>query len=262
MRPPERLLTGLLCALLLASCASTGTGADSDKPPVEVAESYRPAPITDARLNLALAENYLAKGEIAKAAQRADLALQGKPELAQAHALRALLYARTGDGAKAAKHFDRALAMAPADGTILNAHAGWLCENGKAEAAEREFAKALADPAYRTPVQALANAGKCARSAGRLAPAEDYLRRALVFAPNDPTLLYLLADVELRQGKTFEAQAFVQRRDALGADGATLDLAARIEDAAGNAKGAARYRARLRSEFPDYAPTGEGARSP
>jgi type IV pilus assembly protein PilF len=66
----------------------------------------------------------------------------------------------------------------------------------------------------------------------------------------------------LRQGKIFEAQAFVQRRDGLGSDAATLDLAARIEDAAGNAHGAARYRQRLQNEFPNYVPTGEGARSP
>jgi Tfp pilus assembly protein PilF len=38
--------------------------------------------------------------------------------------------------------------------------------------------------------------------------------------------------------------------------------AAKIEDAAGNAHGAARYRQRLKNEFPDYVPTGEGAGSP
>ena len=35
-----------------------------------------------------------------------------------------------------------------------------------------------------------------------------------------------------------------------------------FNEAAGNAQAAARYRARLRQEFPEYAPTGEGARSP
>jgi type IV pilus assembly protein PilF len=258
MRRLEALLTSLACGLLLASCAS----APADQPAVEVAPDTGPSPVTDARLNLTLAENYLAKGDLAKAAQRADLAIAAKPDWGQAHAIRAMVFARAGDSAKAGKQFDRALALAPADGAILNAHASWLCEHGQADAADREFVKALADPAYRTPVQALANAGKCALSTNRLAAAEDYLRRALVFAPNDPTLLQLLADVELRQGKVFEAQAFIQRRDALGADGATLDLAARIEDAAGNAQGAARYRARLHSQFPDYAPTGEGARKP
>lgn len=249
MRRPEALL---LC-LLLAACASGGA-----KPPVGVAGE----PSSDGRMNLGLAEGYLTKGDLAKAAERAELALASDPRWAQAHALRAVVHERAGETEKAGKAFDRALALEPRNGSILNAHAAWLCEHGQAERADREFALALADPGYRTPVQALANAGKCANAAGRLAAAADYLRRALVFAPNDKTLLYLLADIELRQGRTFEAQAFIQRRDALGADGATLDLAARIEEAAGNAQAAARYRARLRQEFPEYAPTGEGARSP
>jgi type IV pilus assembly protein PilF len=249
MRRPE----ALLACLLLAACASGG-----DTPSAGAAGE----PSSAGRLNLGLAEGYLTKGDLPKAAERAEMVLSSDPRWAQAHALRAVVHERAGESEKASRAFDRALALAPKDGTILNAHAVWLCGHGQADRADREFALALADPGYRMPVQALANAGKCANSAGRLAAASDYLRRALVFAPTDKTLLSMLADIELRQGKAFEARAFIQRRDALGADGATLDLAARIEDAAGNAEGAARYRARLRNEFPEYAPTGEGARSP
>lgn len=251
-----RRLEVLALCLLLAGCASDG---DSPAKPGRAAPG---AVTSDGRMNLALAEGYLAKGDLAKAGERADLVLQGDPDWAEAHALRALVHAKAGQQDKAGREFDRALALAPKDGAVLNAHGAWLCEHGQAARADREFVLALADPGYRTPVKALANAGKCALSAGRLAAAEDYLRRALVFSPADRTLLHLLADVELRQGKIFEAQAFIQRRDALGADGATLELAARIEQAAGNAEGAARYRARLHAEFPDYVPTGEGATSP
>ena len=250
MRRPEVLLA----CLLLAACASGGGAAPRAGTPNE--------PSSDGRLNLGLAEGYLTKGDLPKAAERAEMVLASDPRWAQAHALRAVVHERAGESEKASRAFDRALALEPSNGAILNAHAVWLCEHGQADRADREFALALADRDYRQPVQALANAGKCANGAGRLAAAADYLRRALVFAPTDKTLLFLLADIELRQGKTFEAQAFIQRRDALGADGATLDLAARIEEAAGNAQGAARYRARLHNEFPEYAPTGEGARSP
>ena len=250
MRRPEALLS----CLLLAACASGG----GSTPPSGAGNT----PSSDGRLNLTLAEGYVTKGDLAKAAERAEMALASDPRWAQAHAMRAVVHERAGETEKASRAFDRALALDPKDGAILNAHAVWLCEHGQADRADREFALALADPDYRMPVQALANAGRCATGAGRLAAASDYLRRALVFAPTDKNLLFLLADLELRQGKTFEAQAFIQRRDALGADGATLELAARIEQAAGNAQGAARYRARLHAEFPEYAPTGEGARSP
>lgn len=251
MRRPD---FSMLLVLLLAGCAGGGEEKTSK------AETSQKS--SDVRLNLDVAQSYLESGKLDKARERIDAALASDPSSAEAHALRAMLHARLGETAKAGREFDRALALAPKDGSVLNAHAVWLCEHGKPEQADREFARALSDEKYRNPLQALANAGKCALSAGRLPQAEDYLRRALVFAPQDKTLLYMLADVELRQGKTFEAQAFIQRRDALGADAPTLDLAARIEDSAGNALGAARYRQRLHDEFPEHVSTGEGTRSP
>ena len=253
MRPEAWLLC--LC-LSLAGCASGGKTASGE------AKSEREALSSKGRMNLALAEGYLAKGDLERAAERTETALASDPRSGRAHALDAMVKQRQGEHEAAGRAFERALRLAPSDGVVLNAHGAWLCERGQADRADRAFVLALADASYRMPMQALANAGKCALGAGKLPQAEDYLRRALVFGPKDPTLLYLLADLELRQGKLFEAQAFVQRRDALGADAATLELAARIEDAAGNAQAAARYRARLSQEFPDHAPTGEGVRSP
>jgi type IV pilus assembly protein PilF len=251
MRRPE-----LLCLLLLVAGCSSGGGERAEAPTRQKSLS------ASGRTNLGLAEGYLRGGDGAQAMKRAQLALKSDPGSAEVHALLGMIHEREGATEKARREFDRALQIAPTDGNILNAHASWLCQHGQADQADREFALALADRSYQAPVHALSNAGKCALSAGRLAAAEHYLRRALVFAPSDRNLLFLLADVELRQGKLFEAQAFVQRRDGLGSDAATLDLAARIEDAAGNAHGAARYRQRLQNEFPNYVPTGEGARSP
>ncbi len=254
-------LEWLACVVLLASCSGTGgekSASRANSPDASAAIRLSAA----GRMNLGLAQGYLEAGDPAKARQRADMAEQTDAGSAEVRAMLAMIHAGAGENDKAQREFDRALKIAPNDGVILNAHASWSCEHGKAELADREFQKALADPRYRTPVQALSNAGKCALSVNRLPQAEDYLRRALVFSPEDRNLLYLLADTEFRQGKFFEAQAFIQRRDALGADANTLDLAARIEEGAANAMGAARYRQRLRQEFPDHAPTGEGARSP
>ena len=79
--------------------------------------------------------------------------------------------------------------------------------------------------------------------------------------PSNPDVLLMLAQVELAQGKWFEARAFVQRRLAFGATVEVLDLAAKIEDAAGNASAAAHYRQQRHEQFPDVAPSGEGAHS-
>lgn len=252
-------LEWVLVFALLAGCAGTG----GEKNAADNSTVGKPARLSaTGRMNLGLAQGYLEAGDVAKAKQRAELAQQTDPGSAEVRATLGMIHSRAGDVEKAQREFDRALQIAPNDGAILNAHASWACEHGQAELADREFAKALVDPNYRTPAQALANAGRCALSVGRLAPAEDYLRRALVFSPEDRNLLYLLAETEFKQGKFFEARAFAQRRDALGADARTLELAARIEEASGDAMAAARYRQRLRQEFPDHVPTGEGARSP
>ena len=256
-----RRLEWFVCTILLAACAGTGggKGANESNAPNATAVTRLSAA---GRMNLGLAQGYLEAGDIAKARQRAEMAEQTDSGSAEVRATLAMVHASAGETQKAQREFDRALTIAPNDGVILNAHASWSCEHGQADLADQEFVKALADPKYRAPAQALANAGKCALSVNRLPQAESYLRRALVFSPEDRNLLYLLADTEFRQGKFFEAQAFIQRRDALGADASTLDLAARIEEGAGNALGAARYRERLRQEFPKHAPTGEGTRSP
>jgi Tfp pilus assembly protein PilF len=72
----------------------------------------------------------------------------------------------------------------------------------------------------------------------------------------------MLAEAQLRLNHPLEARAFVQRSDALGPDPLTLAMATRVETAAGDTVAAAKYRQRLHSEFPKYAPTGEGARKP
>ncbi len=247
--------------VLVASCSGMGgekRASQGNSPDVNATVRLSAA----GRMNLGLAQGYLEAGDMAKARQRAEMAERTDAGSAEVRAMLAMIHAGAGETDKAQREFDRALKIAPNDGVILNAHASWSCEHGQVELADREFVKALADPKYRTPVQALSNAGKCALSVNRLPQAADYLRRALVFSPEDRNLLYLLADTEFRQGKFFEARAFIQRRDALGADANTLDLAARIEESAGNAMGAARNRQRLRQEFPEHVPTGEGARSP
>lgn len=253
MRLPELFA---LC-LCLAACASNG-GSDERKAATVVSMHLSSA----GRMHLGLAQGYVEANELGKAGERLKLAMASDPGSAEVHAMAAIIHDRNGDAGKAEREFDRALSIAPSDGFILNAHASWLCENGRAAQADQEFIRALGDPRYRMPFQALANAGKCAHQVRQWAKAESYLRRAIELSPADGPVLKLLADSELKQGKFMEARAFIQRRDALGADAATLELAAAIEDAAGDRLSAARYRQRLKEQFPDTLPSGEGARTP
>jgi len=140
----------------------------------------------------------------------------------------------------------RALALAPQDGIVLNARGVWLCRQGQTKAGLDLLGRAIEDPSYRLPMQALANAGSCALQEGLLPTAELNFRAALGLAPEHAQSLVGMAHVELKQGDALGARAFLQRREALAPLApAELALAVQIEETAGDARAAARYRSQL-----------------
>jgi len=260
----DSLLLGLGIALaLLAGCKSPGMKVETtvvDSGPAPRAPAKRvPGELTNAgAVNLGLAQHYLQVGQLETALERAQRALDTDGDNGTVHALLGLIYDRIGDGAKAAASFQKALALSPNAGSVLSAHGAWLCAKGDAAGAAAQFQRALADPFYTTPGTAHYNAGQCLLRSGQPAQAEAELRKALELPGGDPpTVLMALAQAALAQGKTFEARAFVQRREAMGVNDAVLELAARIEEAAGDAAAAARYRARMSGQ----ANNGGGAQS-
>ena len=211
MKPFEFLAT---CLLILG--AATVNGKSRDATPTTLSRT--------GQINLGLAQGYLASNQLEDALARAKKAVASDPNYGETHALLGLVYTRIGQMDKAGPEFESALRLAPNSGSILNAHAVWLCEQSQFDRADAEFQRALADPFYASPAQANFNAGRCAQKAGRLPTAETYLRQALEKSPNDPDVLLMLARVELLQGQWLEARAFVQRRLALGATAEGFDL--------------------------------------
>lgn len=250
----------LLALLLVATTAFAAPAQAEKKTPA--AKSGPQGLSAAGRSNLVLAQAYLDRGQIDAAADRARAAVDTDPRSAVAHATMAMVHVKRKDDAKAQASFAQALKLAPNDGAILNAHATWLCGRGQYTEADAAFRLALKDGNYRTPVQALINAGRCSLAAKDWVRSDGYLRRALTISPNNRGLLLVLAENQLKLGRPLDARAFVQRSDALGPDPTTLALAARVEDQAGDAIAAARYRKRLQVEFPQFVPTGEGARKP
>ncbi len=251
--PPLRLAIAAGLVLLLCVACSASPARTAGGPRVLS---------TEGRSNLGMAESHLARKQTERALEFAQKAERSDPKSPNVQLMLAMVHQAAGDERKAERSLDRALKLAPTAGAVLNAHGAWLCEHGQPDQADAEFVRAMHDPNYQDPMQILSNAGKCALRSKRLERAEGYFRQALESAPEDQQLLFLLADTEFRQGKFLEARAFAQRRDALGADAATLELSSRIEQAAGDRMAAARYRQRLHEQFPDYQPTVEGAKAP
>lgn len=248
---------------LLAACAS-GSG---EKPKASGGTSVggtHAAMSNKGLANLNLAHNYMAAGQLDYAIDRANRALRSDPKSPDVQIVLGMIREKLDDPVRAGEHYALAVKFAPEAGHVLNVRAVWLCRQGDTEEAEALFVAAFKDPFYKNKQQAYYNAGKCALKANRLDRAEQHLRQGVLLAPEDQRLLAELAEVKFRQGDYMAARAFYQRREALGAPSADLlNLAARIEQGAGDTAAAERYRRRLSEQFPDYTPPAtEGSRQP
>jgi type IV pilus assembly protein PilF len=241
----------LVAMALLAGCASTTPQRDGVSRPHEPEGALSSTGLA----NVQLAQNYLREGKYAMALERGQRAERSDPQSADVQIILGLIHERLNDRAAAGQNYVRAVRLAPDAGHVLNASGAWMCSEGKTVEADALFQRALQDPFYSTKDMAYFNAGKCALDAGQLDKSEVYLRQGLVLVPENKRLLELMAQLKFRQGDFMSARAFFQRRDSLGTPGPEmLELAARIEQAAGDAAAAARYRARLQQDHPTYTP--------
>jgi type IV pilus assembly protein PilF len=194
-----------------------------------------------------LGQRYYSRGEYQIALEKLQSALQIDPTSPNAHTVIAILYETINDTNKAAEHYRRSVQYGSRSGDVLNNYGSWLCRQRKYDEADEHFRRAIADPFYKTPESALANAGTCALAAGRYDLGENYLRQVLVARPDDGQALLGLAEVAFRKQDFMRARAFVQRAESQGALGkSALELAIRIEESLGDVRSAAAYRARLR----------------
>ena len=117
-----------------------------------------------------------------------------------------------------------------------------------------------ADDAARVLEQVQAAAGAHPEFLRLLGITRQFQRR-----PADAVALYQMALLTFTKGDFLRARAFIQRFESTSsADAQALDLAARIEERLGDRDAAAKYRERLKTEFPDFEPgqdTG-GSKSP
>jgi type IV pilus assembly protein PilF len=237
-----------LVVLLLAGCAGGG----GTRPKAEGGKSERQQA---AEIQVKLGRGYMEQKQYETAHEKLEKALQLDPDSVDGNTLMAVLFERINRPKLSEKHYRRAVELDPEDGSTNNNFGAYLCRLGRYAEADTYFRQALEDPFYKTPGAAAANAGVCASLAGDHARAETYFRKSLETTPNDPSLLYEMALLNFRREDFLRARAFMQRFEAAGRpDAAALDLAGQIEERLGDAAAAAKYRERLKTEFPDYEP--------
>ncbi|MFM2286929.1 MAG: hypothetical protein RL684_72 [Pseudomonadota bacterium] len=187
----------LPCALLLAACGTPAPRASDGG-------------TTAAAANMQLGSAYLQQGNLQVAKDKLERAAAQSPRDPQVRGLLAILYSRMGQDDRAEESFRDALKFAPADPDLLNNYAVFLCSHGRADEGVKRFEQAAANPLYRTPWAAYANAGVCLRGVNRTAEAAARFERALQARPDYAEALVQLADLDMAEGRAPRALARVQ----------------------------------------------------
>lgn len=241
MRPASGGVALALVVLLVLGGCTTSSGGPYER---QVQKA--------SRLNAQLGANYLQQGRLQQAKDKIDKALEQDPDNPEAHAAAAMLNMRLKQPARAREHFETALDLDPSAPQVQNNYGTFLCEHGEHAAGIRYFLEAADNPLYDTPAYAYANAGRCAREAGRVEEARRHLRSALEADSRMGSALYGLAGLEMEAGRPEHAARHIERYHEVAKPGPeSLWLAIRIERARGNAEAAREHGVTLLREFPD-----------
>lgn len=240
----------LVVAAVLAACAGGPGGAPQE---------LRTASDTTANEKLAsirlqLASGYYQDRKYEVALDEVKQAINAYPGYAEAYGMRGLIYAAMGQAALAESNFQRALDLAPGNADLANNYGSFLCQNGKHAQALRQFDAALANRTYRSPINALVNAGNCSLEAKNYTAAERYLLEAARLAPDMPAVNAGLAKVYFEKRDMARARFYLnrvtstQRLDSLSAE--TLWLGVRIERHFGDKAMETSLATQLRKQYP------------
>ncbi len=252
-RPRLRLSTvlwALITPIVMVGCASNTAPAETRE--VRSVSADAGDPQRRAQVRLELAGLYLGRGQLETALDEVRQALVARPDLAEAHGLRALILASMGDAVAADQSFQRAIQLAPGDGGALHNRAWFLCQQRRFDESEAQFEAALALPQYRDAVRTLLALGVCQARAGRMLQAERNLARSYELDPANPTTAFNLSEVLLQRGELERARFLVRRVNGVSeqVSAQSLWLAARIEKRMGNTEAVQDLGAQLRQRFP------------
>lgn len=255
-RIASTLIPLFVALLLLGGCSSSGskdTPSVPPLPPTPAATPLKEAPNpVRANLHAELAAGYYERGQLDVALDELGEAVKLDPSNPKIYNLYGLVYATLGENANAESNFQKALALAPNDSEVRQNWGWYLCTHNRARESIPEFEAAGRNPLYKTPEIALINAGKCSGSIGENKRAEEFFRRALSVAPNNPDAAFSLAQLYYKDGRLAEARALmkpVMRQANPQPD--TLYLGMCIERKLGDRSAETSYVSQLRNRYPN-----------
>lgn len=196
---------------------------------------------------------YLQRNQLDIAQQELEKAMAIDSGDVNANNAMALLQSRLKRYEDADKYFRRAVSARPGSPEAHNNYGVFLCEQGRIDAAEKQFKLAVADPLYKTPDLANLNAGLCLMKKPVPQEAAVYFKAALEANPKLAPALMQMAKISFDSGNTLSARGYMQRYFEVAPDSPeSLWLAVVIERALGTNKDLqASYTLRLTGKYPE-----------
>lgn len=247
-----RLSASVASALLLLGCVAVKQepGAQAARPDLSVAAVPADAQ-KRADIRLQLATGYYERRQFAVALAEVRLALEAKPDFADAYSVQALIYMDTGATQLAEDSFRQALKLAPENPDFLNNYGWFLCNADRASESIAYFQSALKNKYYQSPVKALVNAGVCSLKLQNRPAAERYFSQAFQYEPGNLVVNVNLANLYF-DSRDFERARFhiapVVKGDMASAD--VLWLAIKVERKLGNQQAQSDLSTQLRRRYP------------
>jgi type IV pilus assembly protein PilF len=253
MKALRGLAAGFCLGAVMLLTASPAQAQKSVAPPAETSSASNPKDVhTRAKLHTELGSLYFQNGNWIVALEELTFAISINPNYAQAYSTRGLVLYQIKELESAEKDFQHALSLDEKDPEISNNYGWFLCQVGKEKESIAHFQRAIKNPLYQTPEVAFLNAGTCYAKAGELVLAEEFVRKALRFSPDNPQALFQLAGISFKRGSPEAAREQLKKVLRLNDPNAeALWLLIRIEHRLGDRSAEANYSSQLRQKFPD-----------
>lgn len=192
-------------------------------------------PIEKAESRITLGLGYLENGNMPKARENLEKALEHAPEYYRAMLAIAHYYDVVGEKDKALEAYEDALSEHEDNGQVLNNYGAFLCKIGDYRQADKYFNQAVEQPNYYLVAESYENAGLCAAKYGNFSKAKKYFSRAIDHDPQRFRSILQLSKLEIDSGEFSQARVrLLQFHQNHGYQKASLHLLANLERRAGN----------------------------
>jgi len=162
-------------------------------------------------VNVQLGIGYLQQNNLELASEKLTKALRQDPDSASANNAFAILQERLKQYDLAEYHYEKATKLDKKNSQAANNYGTYLCRHGRELESEKYFLQALDNPLYRTPEYAYTNAAVCLLKIDRVAPAKEYLTKALTQKSDFAPALLTMARVFFIEEDYENAQIYLDR---------------------------------------------------